>query len=153
MYALAKYDGPARRAVIAYKERGRRELAAHFGRLLAEALARLSGPGVVVVPAPSRAAAARRRGGQHMLEVARRTGVPVRSVLRLDRRARDSVGLDRAGRAANLKGRIRCAPLARGTEVIVVDDVITTGATAAACADVLRKAGANVKAVLALTAT
>src|SRR5436309_2731443 len=65
MYALAHYDGPARRAVIAYKERGRRELARHFGSLLAEALDRLPEcAGGTVVPAPSRPAAARQRGGQ-----------------------------------------------------------------------------------------
>lgn len=154
MYALSHYDGPARRAVIAYKERGRRELAKHFGSLLAEALNRLPEcSGGTVVPAPSRPAAARQRGGQHMLLVARHTGAVVRPVLRLDRRVRDSVGLDRAQRTANLAGRMRCAPIEPGTEVVVVDDVITTGATAVACADVLKKAGAKVTAVLALTAT
>jgi predicted amidophosphoribosyltransferase len=152
MYALAGYEGAARRAVIAYKERGRRELAAPFGRLLAGALRQLP-PAEALVPAPSRPAAARRRGGQHMRLVAEQTGARVLPVLRLDRRARDSVGLDFRGRAANLAGRIACGPVDRGVEVIVVDDVITTGATAAACCAALRAAGARVRAVLALTAT
>jgi predicted amidophosphoribosyltransferase len=153
MYALAAYDGAARRAVIAYKERGRRELARPFGRLLAAALPVLPGSDPRIVPVPSRRAAARRRGGQHMLLVAEHIGAPVWPVLRLDRRAKDSVGLDPAARAANLSGRVSCAAVDRGAEVILLDDVITTGATAAACCSALAQAGANVKGVLALTAT
>jgi predicted amidophosphoribosyltransferase len=154
LYALTGYDGAARRAVIAYKERGQRELAAPFGRLLAAALPRL--PGLAerrIVPAPSRPAAARRRGGQHMLLVARHTGAAVLPVLHLDRHARDSVGLDVQARAANLAGRLTCEAVDRGKEVILIDDVITTGVTATACCRVLSEAGAKVAAVLALTAT
>ena len=150
MYALAAYEGAARRAVIAYKERGRRELGAVFGVLLGRALRGL--PGGDVVPVPSRPAAVRRRGFAHMELVARHTGAVVRPVLRLDRRARDSVGLDEAARVANLAGRLRCGDV-RGARVVLVDDVITTGATAAACCGALREAGASVSAVVALTAT
>jgi predicted amidophosphoribosyltransferase len=153
MYALAAYDGAIRRAVIAYKERGRRELAKPFGRLLAEALPALPGSAPRIVPVPSRLAAVRRRGGQHMLLIAKHTGAPVWPVLRMDRRAKDSVGLSPAARAANLAGRLTCAALDRGTEVILLDDVITTGATAAACCAALTSAGAEIRAVLALTAT
>jgi predicted amidophosphoribosyltransferase len=150
VYALAAYEGTSRRAVIAYKERGRRELAEHFGRLLAEALTGV--PEADVVPAPSRPAAIRKRGFHHMELIAAHTGATVRPVLRLDRRARDSVGLDPAGRAENLAGRLSCEPV-RGARVILIDDVITTGATVAACCGALEQAGAKVIAVLALTAT
>jgi predicted amidophosphoribosyltransferase len=153
LYALTGYDGAARRAVLAYKERGRRELAGSFGGLIAQALPLLPGSAPrSLVPVPSRPAAARKRGGQHMLLVARHTGHPVRPVLHLDRRARDSVGLDVTARAANLAGRLTCDPIDHGTEVILLDDVITTGATATACTTVLTQAGAKVVAVLALTA-
>jgi predicted amidophosphoribosyltransferase len=150
MYALAAYDGPARRAVIAYKERGRRELAVPFGRLLATVLSGL--PAAGIVPVPSRPAAVRKRGFAHMELVARHTGAVVRPVLRLDRRAQDSVGLDQAARVANLAGRLACGAV-QGARVVLIDDVITTGATAAACCAALRDAGAIVTAVLSLTAT
>lgn len=169
-YALAAYDGGARRAVLAYKERSRRELAGPFGAALAAAVPRLlaaeprAGP-VALVPAPSRPAAARQRGGQHMVAVAqrcaghlRRSGVPagVARALRLDGRAADSMGLDAVARAANLAGRLRPVPARTprpGTRVVLLDDVITTGATAAACVSALASVGTEVTAVLAITAT
>lgn len=169
-YALAPYQGPPRRAVLAYKERCRRELARHLARPLASAIPTLlgatprAGP-LFLVPAPSRAAAARRRGGQHMAAVARhcarfltRSGLPARvaNSLHLDSRARDSVGLNAEARAANLAGRLRPVPgrcPSRGAPVVLLDDIITTGATAAACVSALAAAGVRVTAVLAITAT
>ncbi|HEU5475915.1 MAG TPA: ComF family protein [Actinophytocola sp.] len=171
VYALGRYRGPARRAVLGHKERGRRDLTAPLGRALGAALPLLpaarAGPGGVwyLVPAPSRPVAARRRGGPHMLALARQcaaalalAGQPaaVAPALRMDRRARDSVGLDAAARAANLRGRLRHVPAGSppaGQPVVLLDDVITTGATAAACTSVLATAGVPVAAVLTLTAT
>lgn len=164
-YALGAYQGAARRAVLAYKERGRRELAGALGRALALALPRVRAGPFVLVPAPSRPSAARARGGQHMLAVGRACAAQlvadgmvaeVVAALRLDGRARDSVGLSASARAANLLGRLRldprCSP-APGTAVVLLDDVITTGATAAACTSVLAESGIPVTAVLAFTAT
>jgi predicted amidophosphoribosyltransferase len=170
-YALADYRGPAREAVLAYKERGRRELATPLGKALAKAVPwlpeaeRAADGAWWLVPAPSRRTAARRRGGEHMLCLARvcaselsRAGaaVAVAPVLGLDRSVRDSVGLDATARAQNLAGRVRTRPRAApppGTRVILLDDVITTGATAASCTEVLTSAGLVVTAVLALTST
>ncbi|MBO0839960.1 MAG: ComF family protein [Sciscionella sp.] len=164
-YALADYGGAARAVVLAYKERGRRDLAAPLGRLLARGLALLStddGDTVWLVPAPSRRSNARRRGGQHMLGVARHCAAElaaagraaaVAPALRV-RQVRDSVGLDGAQRLANLAGRIHVhlagAPPPSST-VIVLDDVLTTGATAAACTQALSAAGFGVGGVLTLT--
>ncbi|HEV2779146.1 MAG TPA: ComF family protein, partial [Actinophytocola sp.] len=118
-----------------------------------------------LVPVPSRPGAASRRGGQHMLAVARHAAAAlaragwaaaVAPALRLDGRARDSVGLDARARAANLRGRLRHVMAGTpppGQPVVLLDDVITTGATAAACTMVLRAAGVTVAATLALTAT
>jgi predicted amidophosphoribosyltransferase len=80
----------------------------------------------------------------------------VAPALRLTAGARDSVGLDADERAANLRGRLRHVPAGSpppGTPVTFLDDVITTGATAAACTETLTTAGLHVVAVLAITAT
>lgn len=160
-YALAAYAGPARRAVLAYKEKGRHQLSAVLGGALASALPSIRAGPYVLVPTPSRPSAARGRYGQHMTAVARacrlalaRAGhrASVAAVLRLSGRARDSVGLDPAGRAANLRGRLRCVGPAPPS-VVLLDDVITTGATAVACTAALKAAGTHEAIVLAFTAT
>jgi predicted amidophosphoribosyltransferase len=170
VYAIADYRGAARAAVLAYKERGRRDLAVPLARMLACVVPWLPGARSAedgtwwLVPAPSKASAARRRGGPHMLRLARavaavlaENGHPaaVAPALRLTIGTRDSVGLDRDARAANLAGRLRFVP--SGTPpsqapVVLLDDVVTTGATAAACVRALTTAGIVVSAVLALTA-
>lgn len=160
-YALAGYEGGARRAVLAYKEKGRHELSVPLGRALARALPTVRAGPYVLVPAPSRPAAARARYGQHMVAVARACAsalvhdghrASVAPVLRLSGRARDSVGLDQDARVANLHGRLWCTGPAPASAVLI-DDVITTGATAAACVAALRQHGSEEVTVLAFTAT
>ncbi|SNR31897.1 Predicted amidophosphoribosyltransferases [Haloechinothrix alba] len=169
-YALAGYRGVPRRILLAYKEGGRRDLAPVLGEVLAEACVALAltgdreGGTLRLVPAPSRSSAARARGGGHVLRLARhaaavldRGGHPasLAPVLRLGPGALDSVGLDRAQRTANVTGRISVAGAwrcAAGDRVVLVDDVVTTGATAAACVRALRDAGACDVAVLGMTA-
>ncbi|WP_018333307.1 ComF family protein [Actinomycetospora chiangmaiensis] len=159
--ALAPYTGAPRRAVIAYKERGRRDLATPLAEALAVALGQAlpRGP-CVLVPAPSRPGAARARGGDHMLRLARTvaagTDHVVAPVLALSWRARDSVGLDARARAANLAAHLRVrrrADLPAGPRtVVLLDDVLTTGATALACSRALAAAGLPVGLVLVITA-
>jgi predicted amidophosphoribosyltransferase len=171
MYALGRYRAAHRGVVLAYKERGRRDLAVPLGSRLAMAVPWLPGARADpdgrwwLVPAPSRPAESRRRGGAHMLRLARRCAATlaesgrtsaVAPALVLDARTGDSVGLTAAARLANLSGRVRFhrsgAP-PPGTPVVLLDDVVTTGATVAACTAVLRAAGLPVTAVLTLTAT
>ena len=156
--AVGRYTGPLRSALLRYKERGRRDLAGPLGALLADALHEVLGPAPVwLVPAPSRPAAARARGGDHVARLcravaARRSGVRVARPLRLHRRVRDSVGLDAEQRAANLAGRVRVRPAAlpRFGTVVLVDDVVTTGATLRTCRDALAGAGVGVVAAAVL---
>ncbi|MGI8308207.1 ComF family protein [Saccharopolyspora hattusasensis] len=169
-YALGRYRGAARRAVLAYKESGRRHLAEPLARHLAVGLCAIAAEHRLdqawcLVPAPSRAIASRRRGGAHMSRIAHRaaaaltaSGQPsvVADCLITARGAADSAGLDAAERVRNLSGRVlgRTGRIPPPTaQVAVIDDVITTAATAASCVAVLGTAGVEVAAVLSLTAT
>ena len=166
IYALAPYQGPVRNALIAYKEHARRDLAAPLGAALASALLQLrsQGGGMWLVPVPSRARAARRRGGQHVEVMVRRAAgmlaragiaAAVAPGLRMAWGVRDSVGLGVAARQANLAGRVlarRGGLPAVGTSVVLVDDVVTTGATAAECVATLLRTGVAVHAIVVLAA-
>jgi predicted amidophosphoribosyltransferase len=169
--AAARYGGPAGGAVVAFKEHGVRRLAAPLGRMLARAVvAALADSGwtgsrspleqpLWLVPVPSRRSARRVRGGDHMQVLAARAagqlrtaGIPAHRLAALDhaRAGIDQQGLTRAQRRANLAGALRAGGIPPGP-VVVVDDVLTTGATAAEAVGAMRVAGARVVAVAAIT--
>ncbi|RJQ80960.1 ComF family protein [Pseudonocardiaceae bacterium YIM PH 21723] len=156
--ALAEYSDPVRRVLLQFKEYGRRDLRGHLAEALADGFRRLNAPpGSVLVPVPSHPAAVRMRGGAHMSALVsgmkRVLGAAVRTAepLRLSWAAADSVGLTAAQRSANLEGRlfVRARRLPSGP-VVLVDDLVTTGATAAACCRALVAAGVEVVAVLTI---
>lgn len=160
VFSLGRYAGARRQAIVAVKEHGRADLVAPLSRALAGGLHRLLGWGllpapVTLVPAPTRASSARRRGGDPVTRVARAavrcpSGVAtVDDVLRLRAFTRDSVGLSAAARQRNVAGRVRLRRSVRG-DVLLIDDVVTTGATACAAVSVLQTHGARVAAVLVI---
>lgn len=164
VFGLGRYAGVRRRAVVALKEHGRRDLVGPLARALALGVHRLARWGVVpdplaldplvLVPAPTRRLAARRRGGDPVTRIAAAAcagapGLAVLPALRTAALVRDSVGLGTAARERNIAGRVRLTARPGG-EVLLVDDVITTGATARESVRTLRDAGVPVAAVLVL---
>ncbi|KUG53672.1 hypothetical protein AVL62_02535 [Serinicoccus chungangensis] len=167
------YDGALPSLVVAWKEQDRVDLTAALGEVLRAAMTAAlegspehrdalgAGRPVAVVPAPSAPASTRARGRSPVRELAvvaagtRRAVVPA---LVLARAVADQAGLSAAQRAANLDGAVRVrtglAGALAGVPCVVVDDVVTTGATLAECARALRRAGAGgvVAATVAATA-
>src|SRR5208283_3593899 len=77
-------------------------------------------------------------------EIARRSGIPVRNAVRRVKATTTQAGLTHAKRRANVSGafRVRRPDRVRGLKILLVDDVMTTGATASSCARALEQAGA-----------
>jgi len=160
--SLGRYAGARREAIVAVKEHGRADLIAPLAIALRAGLERLLTWGVVpipltVVPAPTRRSAARRRGGDPVTRIARAAtadlrGVDVVQALRLRALVRDSVGLSSADRQRNIAGRVKITKPVEvlANDLLVVDDIVTTGATASESVRVLQVAGAQVVGVLAI---
>lgn len=163
VYAWGVYADPLRAAVSAWKDAGRRDLVPVLLPLLVQALGgALAGSGwhagvVVVVPAPSSRRAVRQRGDIPMTALCDeavaalpgpgRTVLRVAPALRHVRRVEDQSGLGTSERRGNLSGALDVHPLwrkvIRGRRCVLVDDVVTTGATLADAARALRDAGAQ----------
>lgn len=163
--AVAPWEGVLRRVVTAYKDEDRRDLRAVLAPLLLECVLAAAPPGpVTVVPVPSSRAATRRRGDAPVAEL-------TRTVIRLEgtgrlvlvpalhpvRRLADQSGLGHRERAANLAGayavRSRRVPALTAAPVLLVDDVVTTGATLAEAARAVRAAGGHVVGAATVAAT
>jgi predicted amidophosphoribosyltransferase len=168
-FAAGDYDGLLKALVLEHKEHGAFALAAPLGDVLVGVvgdLVDIVGPSAVtLVPVPSRRAVVRRRGHDPLLRTARRAagrlrrvGVPtvVRRALVPVGRVRDQAGLSAAERAANLAGSMACRRRFSTDHdglLVVVDDVITTGATLREAQRALEDAGVRVDAVAAVAAT
>ena len=161
--AAGEYGGALRSALLAFKERGQRALAGPLAAYLSDAVdvcrRQHGGPvePALLVPVPSSRSAARQRGGDHLLrlvaEVAPQNGLDVLPALRLPGRGRDSAGLSAPQRAANLAHRMRAVPVTSDRPVLIVDDIVTTGATLAEASRALQAAGWQVSGAAVIAAT
>ncbi len=149
--AAVLYDEVARDIIQGLKYHDRTELAGLIGRMTARAGRELTAEADVIVPMPlHRVRLWRRKFNQAAViavEVGRLTGVPVELMaLRRVRATRPQVGLGEREREVNVRGAFRVDPAHRvrieGRRVVLVDDVLTTGATAGAATRALRRAGA-----------
>jgi predicted amidophosphoribosyltransferase len=175
--AVGPYAGELRGLLLAYKEKGRYRLARPLGVLLAGAVAQAAvrgggGVGVplLVLPVPSTVRAARQRHGDHLARLAAHTvralraaGWQARASSALAASPRpDSVSLDAAGRAAAAVNSLRIRParmrdlrrrVTAGGMLVVLDDIVTTGATLAAVTARLNEADVQVTGAAVLAAT
>jgi predicted amidophosphoribosyltransferase len=157
-FAAGAYDGPLRAALLRYKERGRRDLGAPLAGCLAAAVARIEAPDAVLVPVPSSAASLRARGYDHLGPLTRRVARAQRhrvvDGLTLRRGVADSAGLGAAQRQVNLSGAMSARrPPSKGATAIVVDDIVTTGASAREACRALEATGWQVAGFAAIAAT
>lgn len=174
-WAAAPFDGPLRMAVTAYKDEERRDLRPALAQLLASALTTAfaadptlrhhvsRGEPVLLVPLPTARSSRRRRGDDPVGDLARAgargcpPGIHLAPALRHTRRVADQARLDRGARAANLAGAIevsrRWRQVVRGSTCVLVDDVVTTGATMAEATRALRAVGAGHVVAAAVAAT
>jgi ComF family protein len=152
--SAALFEGALREALHAFKFSGKRALARPLGDLAAEHCAATLAEAIeAVVPVPLARERERERGfNQAELlaqRVARRLGVPVRPRwLWRVRPTRPQSDLAASERRANVRGAFRASSQVSGRHVLVVDDVLTTGATLGECARALREGGARRVGVL-----
>lgn len=160
------YQGVLRRVLYTYKDHHIPELADQLSPLLAAAITAVrdhggAGPLIRVVPVPSRRAAIRRRGfdpvHQLLRSMERRqlgSGGVIAPWLQDLRGSGASKRLDRSSRLHASSAAFLATPdVVAGTEVIVVDDIITTGSTISEAARTLEKAGCQVRGVAAIAHT
>ena len=149
--AALRYDDVARTLVHALKYHDRTDLAPVMGRWMARAGRELLKEADLLVPVPLhwRRGFSRRfnQSGALAREIQRNSGVTVsRDALHRVRPTEHQIGLSRKERAANVQGAFKVAPERRaeiqGRRVILIDDVLTSGATVDACARALLRARA-----------
>ena len=145
-----RYEGNVRKALHRFKFSGKQSYAVPLARVLAFALDQKDvGDFDLIVSVPTNRKNVRKRGYNHAdllgRELARLTGRPYIDVLAKSRETVPMFGLKQAERRANVLGAfsLKCRPEdIEGRRVLLVDDVITTGATLSECARILKENGA-----------
>ncbi|WP_460531068.1 ComF family protein [Humibacter ginsengiterrae] len=152
------YDGIVRSALAAYKDGGRTDAGAHLAPSLASAVAHALGStpstgSVHLATVPSSRAAFRARGYTPVRLLLQHAGLRAEPALKARRQAADQSGLTAASRLQNRSGWLEPRGWIAGRRVLLVDDILTTGATLLEARRALASAGAHVigAAVLART--
>lgn len=168
VHALAPYRDPLPEIIVAQKEHGRLDLARPLGRQLARAAqaAGAAEPLVWLIPVPSAPCVTRHRGQDPVARMARSAAAHLRALgvaaqvlpaLRHRRRVADQTGLTHAQRAANLAGALAVRPAAARVidrrAAVLLDDILTSGATLAEAARAIRAAGGDPVGAAVLAAT
>ncbi len=145
VWSAARFSGAGARAIRALKEEGRTGVARPFGALIADLVDATGWTDATLVPVPTSSAALRRRGYAVPELLAARTGRPRARLLRVRAgTVADQRGLDRHARERNVAGTFGVRAGAAGRAVVLIDDVLTTGATLREAARALEAAGARV---------
>jgi predicted amidophosphoribosyltransferase len=170
-YALGEYDSELRELILGYKERGRHRLARPLGALLAEVVAMAAPPRepLLLLYVPDTARAARQRHGDHLrglanaaVERLREAGREAVTMPALSARPKaDSAELSAVQRADAARDAFRrhwrglgaARREAARRHVVLLDDILTTGNTLAAAAELLADEGVEVNACAVLAAT
>ena len=155
VHSGVRYEGRVRRVILAFKEQGRTDAAAALARPLAAAVtaARIAAPAAELLPVPSTRAAYRRRGYDPVRLLASRAHLTVSRELTQARSTGAQKALDLEQRAANRVGAFRARRSLEGRAFIILDDVVTSGATLLEAARVVREAGGEVLGAATLAFT
>ncbi len=148
------FEGSAARVIRSFKGEGRTGMARALAPALAAAAADASrGADATLVPIPTSRSSFRRRGFHAAELVATRAGLPIARLLRPSRQSADQRGLDIVERRRNVAASLTARACAAGARVLVLDDVVTTGATIGEAVRALEHAGAVVIGAVTIAAT
>lgn len=156
VYTFGSYEDTLRGLIHLFKYNQIRPLARPLGALLARAIPREHRFDLIVpMPLHWRKRWSRGYNQSELLakEIARRWGVPVKKIVRRVKDTAPQAGLTNSKRRLNVRGAFKTSANLKGLRVLLIDDVLTTGATASACASVLKRAGASHVAVAAVART
>ena len=163
VWAALDYEGIPRRVLLACKDGGRTDAAPALARALRTAVLAatadaVGGDSAALLPVliPSTRTAFRRRGYHPTGLILRRSRIlvpPLWRALRLTRQTADQAGLSRVERDGNRRGSLVASPRLRGRSCLIVDDILTTGATAREAARAIDAAGGRAVGIAVIAHT